>query len=586
MVHSNFITISLTLILVTNPLEAFTQPLAKPRSSLGKEGINFIVQNPSETTLEEVDTIEKCSLNSPDKPSISSPTFLFSLLVEEKKINVTIIGNTTFTKQQIIQIPNVKNIVNNSQGKNLSLEAFNELYTILGNEITQYYLDQGYITSKAVIQPLETIEKNQDINIIIVEGKIAELNIKGRKKLASSYICDRLIAAITSPLNIIELEKQLRLLSLSPIFDSIDANLQPSGKQGLSIIVVTIKESDSWQFGIGIDNFSPPSIGSERTGTFLENNNLTGWADRLSVAYSRSTTDGGNTIDTTYTIPLNKEEGSLKMRVIPTWTRITQEPLNAFNITGNKQIYEISFRQPLWRKLSDEFALSMGFRYQNGQTLLNGELAPIENARNRSTILQFGQDYLKRDEQGFWFLRSQFNWGIDLFDATITSDSSPDSRFFSWLLQGQRIQRWNENHFMIIRGELQLTPDSLLPDQWFIIGGGQSVRGYRQNVRFGDNGVRLSIENRLKIVKNEDNKSTVEIAPFLDLGGVWFTSENENSPLEKFLIGTGLGLIWNNVANIEGLTLRVDYGIPLIPLPHFGNNLQEDGFYFQINYYP
>ncbi|MGK7942630.1 MAG: ShlB/FhaC/HecB family hemolysin secretion/activation protein [Crocosphaera sp.] len=583
MVHFNFITISLTLILVTNPLEALAKILTQPKSSVEKKEINFLVQTPSE---EEIDAMEKCSLNPPDEPSISSTTSLFYLQVEEKIIHITITGNTAFSKQDIIQLPTIETLISNNQRKNIDLETFNQLYTTLANEITDYYLSQGYITSKAVIEPLETLEENQEAQIIIIEGKLAEIKIKGRKKLLLSYICDRLISAITSPLNIIELEKQLRLLSLNPIFDSIDANLQPSGKPGLTIIVVTVKESDTWQFGIGIDNFSPPSIGSDRTGTFLENNNLTGRGDRLSVAYYRSTTDGGNTLDTIYKIPLNTDEGSLQIRFIPTWTRVTQAPLDEFNITGEKQIYEISFRQPLWRNLSDEFALSIGFHYQNGQTLLNGELAPIENARNRSTILQFGQDYVKRDQQGLWFLQSQINWGLDLFDATITSDSTPDSRFLSWLFQGQRLQRWNENYLMIIRGELQLTPDSLLPDQWFIIGGGQSVRGYRQNIRFGDNGVRLSIENRLKIIKNNDNQSTIEIAPFLDMGGVWFTSENDNSPRKKFLMGTGLGLIWNNVATIEGLTLRLDYGIPLIPLPHLGNNLQEDGFYFQINYYP
>ena len=586
MVHSNLIVISLTLILITNPVEAFTQTLPKLTSSVGKEGINFLVQTPSETSLEQTQSLERCFVNHQHESPIFSTSFLFSLKVEEKTVNLTITGNTAFTKQQIIQIPTIETLVNNNQGKNVDLETFNQLYITLGNEITDYYLSQGYITSKAVVQPLETIKENRKANILMIEGQLAEIKIRGREKLALSYICDRLFLAITSPLNIIELEKQLRLLSLDPIFDSIDAKLQPSGKPGLSLIVVTVKETDPWQFGIGIDNFSPPSIGSDRTGTFLENNNLTGRGDRLSVAYYRSTTDGGNTLDTMYKLPVNAEEGSLQIRVIPTWTRVTQDPLDAFNITGNKQIYEINFRQPLWRNLSDELALSVGFRYQNGQTLLNGELAPIENARNRSTILQFGQDYLKRDEEGFWFLRSQFNWGIDLFDATITSDSSPDSRFFSWLFQGQRIQKWNENHLMIIQGELQLTTDSLLPDQWFIIGGGQSVRGYRQNIRFGDNGVRLSIEDRITIIKNEESQSTVEIAPFLDMGGVWFTSENNNSPRKKFLMGTGLGLIWNNVANIEGLNLRLDYGIPLIPLPHLGNNLQEDGFYFQINYYP
>ncbi|MDJ0730938.1 MAG: ShlB/FhaC/HecB family hemolysin secretion/activation protein [Crocosphaera sp.] len=578
----NIFSAGLWLLLVTIQIEAFANPANSHELTTKKNNNNFGI----ETSPEETKIVETCPLNPQKKTWFSSPSSLFSLKVENKIINITLIGNTAFTTQEILEMTEIKNFLKIYANKNLDLETFNQIYSSLANIITNYYLTQGYITSKATINPLTTIIEHSEAKIVIIEGNIADLKLIGRNNLHLAYICDRLLLAISSPLNITELEKQLRLLSFNPLFETVDAKLQASGKPGLSIIEVTVKETNNWKFGIGIDNFSPPSIGSDRSGTFLENKNVTGWGDNLSLSYYRSTTDGGNTLDATYQLPLNTQEGTLQIRVIPTWTRITQNPLDDFNITGNKQIYEVSFRQPLWRDLSDEFALSVGFRYQNGQTLINGELAPIENARNRSTILQFGQDYLSRDEQGFWFLRSQFNWGVDLFDATIRSGSTPDSRFFSWLFQGQRIQRWDENNLMIVKAELQLTPDPLLPDQWFIIGGAESVRGYRQNIRFGDNGFRLSIENRMTIMRNNLNQSSLEIAPFLDMGSVWFADENSNSPSQKFLMGTGLGLIWNDVAAIEGLNLRLDYGIPLISLPRFSNNLQEKGFYFQINYSP
>ncbi|MDJ0601962.1 MAG: ShlB/FhaC/HecB family hemolysin secretion/activation protein [Crocosphaera sp.] len=578
----NIISVGLWILLVTIPIQALANPLNLTEFKTEQDNSNFVIK----TSYDEGQSIENCPINIQEKITYSSENSLFFLKVENQIINITLTGNTAFTTQEILEAIEINNYLNNYQGKNLDLATFNKIYSSLAETITNYYLTQGYITSKATVNPLTSIEKKSKANIVIIEGNIAELKLIGRKNLNLAYICDRLLLGISSPLNITQLEKQLRLLSFDPLFETVDAKLQASGKPGLTIVVATVQETDKWEFGIGIDNFSPPSVGSNRSKIFLENKNLTGWGDNLSLSYYRSTTDGGNTLDAMYQLPLNTQEGTLQIRVIPSWTRITQDPLDDFNITGNKQVYEMSFRQPLWRNLSDEFSLSIGFRYQNGQTLINGEVAPIENARNRSTIFQFGQDYLSRDPQGFWFLRSQFNWGVDLFDATVRSGSTPDSRFFSWLFQGQRIQQWDENNLMIIRAELQLTPDPLLPDQWFIIGGGESVRGYRQNIRFGDNGFRLSIENRITMMRNKLNQSTFEIAPFLDMGSVWFTDDNNNSPSQKFIMGTGLGLIWNDVATIEGLNLRLDYGIPLIPLPRLGNNLQEKGFYFQINYSP
>ncbi len=554
------------------------------KSDLSQDNDNSSQVNSIPSKIQQ--TVEICPLQ-PQNRTVSSPPFsLFSLKVEDKNIKLSVTGNSVFTRQQILEIPIISKLFQEYQGKNVKLEEFNQISITVSDAITNYYLTQGYITSKATFNPLTEITENTEAEIITIEGNIAELKLIGRKKLHLGFICDRLLLAIGSPLNVTQLEKQLRLLLLNPLFENVDAKIQASGQPGLSIIVANIKESDNWKFGLGIDNFSPPSIGSDRSGTFLQYNNLSGWGDSISLAYYRSTTNGGNTIDAIYQLPLNPQEGTLQIRVIPTWTRITQAPLDNFNIEGNKQIYEMSFRQPLWRDLFDEFALSVGFLYQNQQTLINGEVAPVDNARNRSTIFQFGQDYLSRDQQGFWFLSSRFNWGFDLFDATISSDSSPDSRFFSWLFQGQRIQQLDENNLMVIRGELQLTPDPLLPDQWFIIGGAGSIRGYRQNVRFADNGFRLSVENRTTIMRNNVNQSTLEIAPFIDMGSVWFTDINNTSTDKNFLMGTGLGLIWNDVATIEGLNLRLDYGIPLVPLPRLGNNLQERGLYFQINYSP
>jgi hemolysin activation/secretion protein len=184
-------------------------------------------------------------------------------------------------------------------------------------------------------------------------------------------------------------------------------------------------------------------------------------------------------------------------------------------------------------------------------------------------------------------VRSQFNFGTGLFDATINNDPIPDGRFFSWLAQGQRVQRLNDDNLLLIQADLQLTPDSLLPSQQFVIGGGQSVRGYRQNIRFGDNGFRLAIEDRFTVQRNESGLSTIQLIPFIDMGAIWNQSDNPNRPpSQTFLASAGLGLLWNQALGIDRLTLRLDYGIPFINLKDKGNNAQDEGFYFSLRYQP
>ena len=212
-----------------------------------------------------------------------------------------------------------------------------------------------------------------------------------------------------------------------------------------------------------------------------------------------------------------------------------------------------------------------------------------EDGESRTRTIQFGQDYINRDKDGAWSLRSQLNFGTGLFDATDNESPTPDGKFFSWQFQAQRLQILSQNNWLVIQGDLQLTPDSLLPNQQFTIGGGQSVRGYRQNARFGDNGFRFSIEDQITLARHrvEDSPNTLgnpsfQLAPFVDLGYVWNEGDNPNElPDQQFLIGAGMGLMWEP---LEKFQIRLDYGLPIVDLDDRGDDIQDDGLYFSTKY--
>jgi len=232
----------------------------------------------------------------------------------------------------------------------------------------------------------------------------------------------------------------------------------------------------------------------------------------------------------------------------------------------------------------------LGFTFQEGQTFIFDSLGipfgigPDEDGVSRTSVIQFGQEYLLRSSRGAWFLGSQFSFGTGFFDATANEGEVPDGQFLSWLGQVQRVQRIGGNHLLVVQAELQLTPGSLLPAQQFVMGGGQSVRGYRQNVRSGDNGFRFSIEDRITLDRDELNNPSLLLAPFVDTGVIWNHPDNPNQlPSEQFLAGLGLGLIWFPEP-IPGLELRVDYGLPLVSIGDRGDNFQDSGLYFSVRY--
>jgi hemolysin activation/secretion protein len=119
-----------------------------------------------------------------------------------------------------------------------------------------------------------------------------------------------------------------------------------------------------------------------------------------------------------------------------------------------------------------------------------------------------------------------------------------------------------------------------------VIGGGQSVRGYRQNARAGDNGVKFTLEDRFILERGIDGNPSLQIAPFFDLGYIWNADHNPNTPnslqRQKLLAGLGIGGLWR-VA--PGFDLRLDYAFPLVNLDDRGQNAQDDGLYFNVSWH-
>lgn len=493
--------------------------------------------------------------------------------IQVERIEVT--GSSIFDEQKFTSLS--KPFI----GRAVSLEEL----TNLADSITQLYLNRGYITSRAVL--VDQKITNGVVEIRVIEGSLEKIIIEGTKRLNPNYVRSRINLGASKPLSSANLEDQLRLLRNDPLFTNIEASLRPGSSLGQSILIVRVTEANPFQGRLSIDNYSPPSIGSERLGVNLTYRNLTGRGDEIAASYYRTTQGGANIYDLSYQLPLNAMNGTLQLRTVINRNEVIQEPFKTFEISGESQLYEISYRQPLVRSPREELALSLGFTFQDGQTFTFAGATPFgfgpdRDGNSRTRVIKFGQDYVIRDVQGAWAVRSLFSFGIGAFDATINSDPIPDGRFFSWLAQFQRVQRLNQNNLLIAQAEVQLTPNPLLPSQQFVVGGGQSVRGYRQNIRAGDNGIKFSLENRITTQHDAAGNPSLQIAPFVDLAYVWNVDDNPNSlQKQKFLAGLGMGILYQP---IPSLNLRLDYGLPLVNLDDRATNAQDDGFYFSLSY--
>ena len=512
------------------------------------------------------------------KPTVKVKPPAISEITSKPKIallpirSIQIKGNTVFSEDKF------NSIVQEVEGKDFTQQEYIQTIQNITDKINALYQKDGYI---AAAKPSENDPNRGIIQINITESYLKNIRVEGTQRL-KSYVLNRLQLSKTEIINTAKIEDKLRLLKEDSLFTDVIATIKPLNNHEKEL-VVTVKEAPTVAANVSVDNFSPATVGSERVNVGLNYRNLTGLGDEFSANSTISNTGGNKLFAVGYQVPLNAMNGSLQLSATFNSTKVTQSPFDVLNIQGEKQIYEIFYRQPLIRSSTEELALSLGLSIDNGQTFIFDKptgfgFGPDKDGVSRTSVVAFRQDYRKSDISGNWFLGSEFKIGTGLFNPTTNDSPVPDGYFLNWSGSLQREQRLSDSNSLLVRANAQITSDSLLPSQQFIIGGGQSVRGYRQNARSGDNGLSLSIEDRISL------NSNFQIAPFLDLGTVWNVANNPNQlSSQPFLISSGLGIIWKPFKFIQ---LRLDYAFPFINLQDKGNNIQDDGLYFNINVQP
>ncbi|MEH2365358.1 ShlB/FhaC/HecB family hemolysin secretion/activation protein [Nostoc sp.] len=485
---------------------------------------------------------------------------------------IEVVGSTVFKAEQFAAV------TNSFVGRELT---FAELLQVK-DAITKLYTDNGYVTTGALITP-QTIEAGT-IKIQVIEGSLEEIKIVGNRRLHTQYIRDRIKLGAGKPLNVPRLIEKLQLLRLNPRIQNLSAELQTGVQPGTSVLQVEVKEAETFKLTASLDNGRSPSVGSFRRGVDLQEANLLGLGDTLSVGYAN--TDGSNTINVNYTLPINARNGTVSFGFSQGWNHVIEEPFSVLDIQSNTRSYELSYRQPLVQKPTQELAVGLSFSRQSSQTELGLDnigpfrLSPGADANGKTNIsaLRFFQEYTQRSNQYVFAARSQLSFGVDWFDANV-SDNEPDSRFFAWRGQAQWVRQLAPDTLFLARGDFQLAADSLVPLEQFGLGGQLSVRGYRQDALLTDNGMLFSAEFRVPIVRAAKIGGVLQLTPFIDVGKGWNTKGENPSP--STLVSTGLGLLWKQG---DDFLARIDWGIPLISVDGERRSLQENGLYFSVSY--
>jgi hemolysin activation/secretion protein len=452
--------------------------------------------------------------------------------------------------------------------------------------LTRLYVNAGYINSGAIL-PDQTVTAGV-ITFRIIEGELTDVMVAGNRWFRDHYLRSRLTVGVKPPLNIATLQERLQLLQRDDRIKRLEAELRPGVRLGESELHVHVEERLPFFVALEFDNYQSPTIGAERGLVTVAHRNLTGHGDILRVTYGRSA-GLDLQIDTSYILPLSPRETTVSLRYQRNSSSVVEERFADLDIASRSEIWTLTLRHPVYRTLWREFALTLSGEHLRSDTFLRGEPFPFapgaDEGKTRDTALRFALEWLDRTPRQVIAARWRFSLGVDALGATINDDSDlPDGRFLVWLGQFQWARRLDPGDMQVLfRLDVQLTTEPLVPLEQIAIGGRFSVRGYRENQLVRDNGLIVSLESRIPLIRNTRWAEFVQVVPFVDVGRGW--NRKVATPDPTMLVSIGLGLRW--AATWPGAVplrtqLEVFWGYRLKHVETEGGDIQDKGFHLQF----
>lgn len=429
--------------------------------------------------------------------------------------------------------------------------------------VTRYYADHGYLTSRAVLGD-QTIEGGV-VQIRIVEGSLETLTIEGTKDVPQRYLRNRIALAGLKPFNQEHLEYELRQLRSDPLFSKLEATIREGSSVGKSVMTLTVKEAPSFVGSASLNNYGSKTVGTQQVLLTGGIQNFAGYADSLTLNQVRSATGGTSALQASYQFPLNAKQGSVSLQVAKTSYQVTEPQLRDLGITGESMMYDVTLRQPVLRSLKNEMAVSLGVIHRSGSAVVGD----ILTSSTSSSMLRLGQDWVHREVGGYWIGNSQFDVGTSRGDQ----DSDRSNRFVVWSGAVQRVHSMSKSSTLITSANWQFTPNHLPGAQQFAVGGSQVLRGFPGGIFSGDNGITVSIENRLTVMRRTSGEALLQLSPYLEAGRVWSQSKSIG-----LLWSAGLGINWRVM---PGWGMRLDAALPIASS---GKMLGDLSLYFSSSY--
>ena len=462
--------------------------------------------------------------------------------------DISVEGSTLIDKYKLARLLDVQNVVPNM------LDVTKKL-----GQVMQQYKNNGYILAN-----ITNLSLTPDgvLHVGISEGTIEGYKLHGNKRTKNYVIERELRQKPGDPFNVLLMKRGVQRLNNLGLFDDVEVKLLQGSKPNSVVVDVEVYEQNTGTVGIGAGYSDSDGVVGQLT---YSEKNFLGTGSALSATWEFGGSDNAN-YNISYTKPwIDKKETAMTInlyRGTHEYTDYNRDGNEIANYDKRRMGEEITFS-----RAEGEFvrnSISLRHRKDDYRGPVGGGPQYYEPGYPGET---YGKSVKERREENFGETRSiAFTRVYDNRDSVFDPHHGKRNSYslevagfggdFSYTkLSADYRYYWELNpktkHVLALNVAGGYAWGDMPLSQRFSVGGGSTLRGYRDDQFKGNSMLRASLEYRVPISKK------FSLVAFVDEGYAWDKRDEKRFDLKKMKTGYGIGARFQTPIG----PVRLDYGI-------------------------
>lgn len=453
-------------------------------------------------------------------------------------------------------------------GKCLGLFEIKELMRV----ITNFYIDKGYVTTRAYI-PQQDMSSGT-LKILIIEGITGEIELD--KKDERTNLATAFPGLKGKVLNIRDIEQGLDQINRLQS-NNATMELLPGKEPGKTNILVKNQPAPPGSGSFTLDNYGSKSTGDTRATVTYGVDNPLGLNDYWFTSLSRNIDTLNNTqLSQSALLNFNIPYGYYNFTGSYSeseYKSLIQTPVQVLESTGGTKTPSLGVQYVLKRSQTDKLTLSSQLVHTDTKNYIEGSL--LTSSSRRMTALKLELINVFPALKGSWTVSGSVSKGLGLFGVEelpgAGTGTVPVAQFLKYNFSASYTRPFklmNLNTSWSSNIQAQYATDYLYGAQQISVGGLYTVRGYDGTSISGDRGLYWRNEIATRLPAFTDAKlrkwlGNLQSYFVIDAGFI----DSREGQLGGEMVGTAIGLR----SSTNGLSFDFSYGVPV----YFSKHIEE-----------